>query len=399
MMNSISIKFYLHKNKKRNDEFKIYGRLIVDRKKSEFATNYYISSLKWDENKGRAKRNTNINDDLGEIENTINKIRRKIIDDGKPITSKIIILILKGDKKEKREFLKYMQDHISDLRAKGEHASNTINHYSASLHIYKAFIKYKYRRSDYPLKMMDYEFIKELDLFLMTDHRDQQGNNIKRNTANKHHSRLRTMLWKAFNESLITENPYTRFQLKNTPTTRTFLTPEEISSMRELDLSNNLVLDRVRDFFLFSCYTSLRFGDAYDLKMEDIITTNNNRKMISIKMIKTKEMVHVPLIDEAWDIIKKYEAETSRIVEGYILPRYSNQKINLYLKHIAVLVNITKELTHHVARHTFATIALNNSIPLEVVQKLLGHNSIRTTQIYAKMQTNTIEKEMEKFRI
>ena len=399
MTHSYSIKFYLNKAKSRGDEYKIYGRLIIDRKKSEFATNYFISEDKWDSAKGRARKNININEELGELENTINRIRRKFIDEEKPVSANGIISILKGDKKEKRELLEYMQEHINEIKLKGEHSPFTLNHYTTSQSIYKKFIKHQYNKEDIPINKIDADFIKAFDLYIMSVYNDRHNNNISRNTANKHHSRLRTIFIKAHSEGLMIENPYSRYQLRNNPSNRKFLTPEEIKRIIALDFSNNITLDRVRDFFFFSCFTSLRFSDAFNLKLSDIIETTEGKKMVSIKMEKTKEMVYVPLIEEALGIISKYDNESSRIIAGFVLPRYSNQKVNIYLKHIATLAEIEKELTHHVARHTFATIALNKSIPLEAVQKLLGHNSIRTTQIYAKMRTSTLEKEMEKFKI
>ncbi|MGD9994115.1 MAG: tyrosine-type recombinase/integrase [Salinivirgaceae bacterium] len=386
-------------NKPKFDTYKIYGRLIIDRRKTEFATNFYCEEKLWDKEKGRAKKNMVINDELSEIENNLNRIRRKLLDDGKPLSSRSIIAIYKGDKKTQRFLVEYMDEHIKEIREKKEHAINTVNHYSASKKIYQDFIKSAYKKSDFPIKEMNYDFVKAFDHYLMTKHTDRHGNNIKRNTANKHHSRLRTMLHKAHNEALILENPYTRFQLRNKPTNRSFLTSDEINRIIKLNFENNQVLDRVRDFFLFSCYTSLRFSDAYNLKMTDIIETSNSKKIISIEMDKTKEMVYVPLIAEAMELIDKYKDEDSRIVSNYVLPRYSNQKVNLFLKHIGTLAEIEKDLTHHVARHTFATVALNNGIPLDVVQKILGHSSIRTTQIYAKMLTSTLEKEMEKFKL
>jgi len=397
MNSSFSIKFYLNKNKEKAEQFKIYGRLIHDRKKSEFATNYYIDENKWDDLRGRAKRDQVINDELSELEAQINRIRRKLLDDEKPVSSRIILEILKGDRKEKRSLLEYTNEHIEEIIRKKEHAENTQNHYKSSRNIYAQFIKDELKRSDVTIHSIDYYFLKKFDDWMLSKYTDKLGRHVKRNTVNKHHSRLRTLLHKAVREGFIHNNPYRLFSLKNTPTNRPFLTIEEVNNIKSLDFSNNISLDRVRDFFLFSCYTSLRYSDAVKLRLKDIIETEEGKKLISIQMEKTKESVYVPVIPAAQEIIDKYEDDPAREVEGFILPRYSNQKLNSYLKMVATMAGINKEMTHHVARHTFATIALNKGMPLEVVQKILGHCNIRTTQIYAKMQTSTLEKEMEKF--
>ncbi|MBS2099127.1 site-specific integrase [Carboxylicivirga linearis] len=399
MADSFSLKFYLNKNKSRGkDEYKIYGRLIIDRRKSEFATNYYINENGWDVAKGRAKKNMAINDELTEAESEVNRIRRKLLDDGKPVSAKIIIQILKGDRKEKRFLLEYMAEHIEDMRKKGENAENTCDHYQSSYNIYEQFINNIYKNKDYPFNQINLEFIEQYDMYMLTMYRDPNGKKVKRNTINKHHSRLRTMLHKAVREEIISKNPYIHFPLKNTPTTRSFLTEEEINAIRKIDFSNNKTLDQVRDFFLFSCFTSLRYTDAYNLTTNNIIKTDKGKTALYVEESdKTKAPLHIPIISQTQEIIDKYNTHPDREVGGFILPRYSNQKVNDYLKNIAVLANIKKELTHHVARHTFATIALNKGIPLPVVQKILAHKSIRTTQIYAKMLVSTVEKEMEKF--
>jgi len=132
MNSSFSVKFYLNKNKGKGEQFKIYGRLIHDRKKSEFATNYYIDENKWDDLRGCAKRDQFINDELSELEAQVNRIRRKLMDDEKPVSSRIIAEILKGDRKEKRSLLGYTDEHIEEITYKKQHAQNTLNHYKSS---------------------------------------------------------------------------------------------------------------------------------------------------------------------------------------------------------------------------------------------------------------------------
>jgi site-specific recombinase XerD len=130
--------------------------------------------------------------------------------------------------------------------------------------------------------------------------------------------------------------------------------------------------------------------------MSDIIRDENEVSIISIRMGKTDDYVQIPLVEEAKEIVEKYSNSPDREILNFVLPRIKNQKINFHLKTIGNTVGIQKTITHHVARHTFATRALNRGIPIEVVQKLLGHTDLKTTQIYAKMLTSTVVKEMEK---
>ena len=243
---------------------------------------------------------------------------------------------------------------------------------------------------------IDFPFIEEYDHFMIVNYTDNYGKSIVRNTINKHHTRLRTILHNAVKEDLIVKNPYINFPLKNNKTHREYLTIEEINEIKDNDLGGNKSLQHVRDFFLFSVFTGLRYNDAYNLKMDNIKTDSNGNKIIQIIMEKTDDKINIPLLDEAHVIIKRYENDPAREVFGYVLPRYSNQKLNAYLKAITEICGIQKNITHHVGRHSFATLALNKNIPIEVVQKLLGHSDIKTTQIYAKMMTQTIVTEMQK---
>jgi uncharacterized protein YlbG (UPF0298 family) len=178
MNSSFSIKFYLNKNKGKGEQFKIYGRLIHDRKKSEFATNYYIEEDKWDDARGRAKRNQVINDELSELEAQVNRIRRKLLDDEKPVSSRIIVETLKGNRKEKRSLLEYTNEHIEEIIRKKEHAENTQNHYKSSRNIYAKFIKENMKRSDVTKHLIDYNFLKKIDDWMLSEYTDKMGRPI-----------------------------------------------------------------------------------------------------------------------------------------------------------------------------------------------------------------------------
>jgi integrase/recombinase XerD len=174
------------------------------------------------------------------------------------------------------------------------------------------------------------------------------------------------------------------------------LSQEEIDSIVDLDFQENKSLDMTRDIFLFSCYTGLRYNDAINLKMESI-SKINDQIYLRIDQGKTDERREIPILDTALKIIEKYTFCKERLVKNLVLPTLSNPKINQYLKYIANLAGITKPLSHHIARHTCATtILLDNDVPLETVSHWLGHNSVRTTQIYAKISHAKLDKESKR---
>ncbi len=266
----------------------------------------------------------------------------------------------------------------------------SLNKYKQSANTLSEFINSKYGISDVSIEQITYEFINGYDLFL------KQQYNLHKNTINKYHTRLKTLLQRAHSEGLINKQPYTNFKLVTVKSERSFLSQGDLSRIIELDLSHNESLDRVRDIFLFSCYTGLRFQDAQNLTEENL-TSLNRKHFIRFIQEKTSGPVDIPLLPIAKSIIDKYKNSTEREILKKLLPKISNQKVNSYLKIIGDLAGIKRTITHHMARHTFATtICLNNEMPLEDLSKLLGHSSIKTTQIYGRITQQRLSDSVEK---
>lgn len=169
---------------------------------------------------------------------------------------------------------------------------------------------------------------------------------------------------------------------------------EELSRLQNKELKIERIA-LVRDVFLFSCYTGLSFIDAWNLTKDNIGIGIDGNKWIFTACQKTKIASHIPLLLIAEDIIKKYEKHPMCVISGKLLPVLSNHKMNAYLKGIEDLCKITKELTFHIARHTFATtVRLSNGVPIESVSKMLGHKSIKTTRHYAKILDKKVSEDM-----
>lgn len=245
------------------------------------------------------------------------------------------------------------------------------------------------------IKSFTLSLISSWDDFLKEVVWNDKGDKLGVTTINKHHTRLKTIFNYAINRDDLDRNPYNNFRLSFPPANREYLTREEVDRIKEVNLNENKTLDKVRDIFLFSCYTGLRFGDAMALKMEDI-TLINGEPHIRVDQIKTGERREIPLLNPAKEIVSKYEWSGERTVYKRVLPKLTNQRVNQYLKVIANLASINKRLSHHIARHTCATtILLDNDVPLEVVSHWLGHVSIQTTQIYAKISHSNLKKQSD----
>jgi integrase len=191
-------------------------------------------------------------------------------------------------------------------------------------------------------------------------------------------------------------DPFVNIKLIEKKTDRGFLTDEDLEKIMKLDFEV-LRLEEVRDCFIFSCFTGLAHSDLARLKEDDIVTGTDGNKWIKIHRKKTDSLSRIPVLAVTQRIIDKYRDHPYCVNKGVLIPVKSNQKMNAYLKEIKNLAKIKTELTTHLARHTFATtVTLNNDVPIESVSKMLGHSSLATTKIYARLLDDKVGKDMSK---
>mgnify|MGYP000799694838 FL=1 len=202
------------------------------------------------------------------------------------------------------------------------------------------------------------------------------------NTTVRYLRYLKNVIQYAIANKWISDDPFAGKRFKRTKAERCFLTEPELQRIMALDLKAFPRLESVRDTFVFCCFTGLAFIDVHNLKPSDISTDSDGKIWIRKRREKTDELSVIPLLDIPQEIMRKYMTHPIVLAKGVVLPVMSNQKVNAYLKEIADLAKIPKYLTSHIARHTFATMPLNNHVPLETISKMLGHSDIKTTQIY-----------------
>ena len=175
---------------------------------------------------------------------------------------------------------------------------------------------------------------------------------------------------------------------------REFLSANELNNLETYKFLIER-LDRVRDLFVFSCYTGISYSDIMELTNNNLIIGEDGHNWIATKRLKTKTSVRVPLLGPAKNVLTKYKNHPVTKHSATLLPKITNEKTNLYLKEIADAVGIKKNLTFHMARHTFATtVTLSNGVPIETVSKMLGHTKLATTQIYARVLDKKISEDM-----
>ena len=339
--------------------------------------------------KGRAAEANNINRQLDNLKTAIDKAYTKQFDEfGYVVPEKIKNSILGIDKKNKT-LLEYFDMHNKQYAMKvGYSTSNiTYNRYKLLRERLESFLKENYSISDIPISEVTPVFLDSFYIYIRNNHKSEHNN------AMKTMQRLRKIFYFAKNTGLNIPDPFWNFNIGFETVEREFLTQKEIDTIKNKQFATKRV-EQVRDLFIFSCYTGLSYIDLYNLKESNIQTAFDNSLWIMSKRQKTNVHFNVRLLNTPIQILDKYKGSQ---IDGKLLPVISNQKVNEYLKEIADLCNITKNLTFHMSRHSFATtIALSNGVPIETVSKMLGHKSIKTTQICAKITDMKMSNDMQK---
>lgn len=214
------------------------------------------------------------------------------------------------------------------------------------------------------------------------------------NTAVKYIKNFHKIINQCLANGWLNKDPFANYKSKVKEVTREFLTEKEIETI----LNKRFVSERlelVRDIFILSCFTGLAYIDVKQLTLDNISLGIDGDKWIFKNRQKTETASKIPLLPVAQDIINKYAEHPVCKNENRLLPILSNQKMNAYLKEIVDVCEINKDLTFHIARHTFATtVTLSNGVPLETVSKMLGHTNLKTTQHYAKILDKKISEDM-----
>ena len=393
---TFSILFFL--KKKTNDkqaEAQIYMRITIDGQRSETSIKRSILPSQWDTNKYRAKPSYEFHRDLNHyLDHTRNQVfiqQQELEKRNKVISARTLRDCYLRRDDAKRTILQTYQEHNERLFHMIDNgiAYNTYKRHLTSKDHVERFIRLKYNRPDYYLKDITPEFIDRYESYF----RVERGCNT--NTTAKYIKNFAKIVRWAMKNEWISTNPLRNLKLKYEPVRKEFLTQDELDAIRE----KNFAIERVaivRDIFLFCCFTGLSYIDVHGLKYDNIVSLSETQG-IRVARHKTKQETFIPLLPPALDIIEKYRSHSTCISQNKVLPVISNQKMNAYLKEIADICGITKNVTCHTARHTFATtVTLANNISMESVSKMLGHSDMAITKIYARILDRTVINEMNR---
>ncbi len=393
---TFSVQLWADQKKAINGEALIYARITVDQKRLNISLKRKVAIGSWDaRNKkilGSSQTAKEFNRYLDLTKSRLYQCYQELSHEGVVITSKSIKQRFLNEDASNHTLLELMGYHTKKIEK--TLAAGTVRNFGVTENYINRFLKNK-KLKDIYLQQLNYQFLSDFENFLNSHYPDGHPKAMSHNTVMKHIQRLRKMVTLAYNLEWINSDPFRRWKMSFEKVNREYLSRRELEKLSTYHLPIDR-LDRVRDLFVFSCFTGMSFIDIKNLTKGNVwMGGEEGKKWISTFRQKTKSKVKFPLLKRADKILDKYDCHPVTEVSGTLLPTITNEKANLYLKQIADACGIEKNLTFHMARHTFATtIALNNGMPMESVSKILGHSKITTTQIYARITDQKMEADM-----
>lgn len=394
---SFRIHFVVRAYKAKDGKAPLYVAVTVNKEKCLIGLKQSIDLNNWDADKGVPKGNREqvktLNNYLDEVRLALGNCYKDMMLKGRVPSATTIKNLYLGEADENFTLTKLFTYHnessTEDLKW------STLKHYYVTQRYLIKFLGEAYKVSDIYLRELNYKFVKDFEVYLRNHKPKDHQKPLNNNGVMKHIIRLKKMVNLAQNLRWIDNDPFATYKLKMQKVNREQLSEVELKAIEGKKLPIER-LDMVRDMFVFSCYTGLSYVDMINLKPENIVANEEGDRWIRTCREKTLIPVNLPLLPQALTILDKYKNNIRALSDGRVFPIISNQKVNSYLKELADLCGITKNVTFHIARHTFATtVTLSNGVPIETVSKILGHTKITTTQIYAKVVERKLKEDMQ----
>ncbi|MFA6924393.1 MAG: site-specific integrase [Bacteroidales bacterium] len=379
----------------KNGALPIYARITISGQRAEFVIQKDVVEDIWDNNhscaKGTSKQARDINDYLELIKLKLREHKIKMEEHNELLTAHGLRNNYLGINNNNKTILEIFKEHNEKCKglADIDFSPATVERYITCYKHIEDFIKLKYKRNDLSLNEITPMFIADFEYYMKT------VRSCCNNTTIKYIKNFKKIIRIALANGWMKADPFVNIKYHMDDVDLDFLTEDELNILMKKEFKIER-LQQVKDIYLFCCFTGLAFIDVKNL-MNSNIEEINNQLWIKKKRQKTKNWCHVPIITPAIKILEKYKNHPKCIKSGCALPVLTNQKMNSYLKEIADLCGINKNLSTHTARHTFATtVTLANQVSMEVVSKMLGHSSINMTRKYARVIDDLINKDMQK---
>ena len=405
MRSTFKLLYYINRQKeKKNGKCIIMGRITLDGKVCQYSTGLEIQPELWNPDSGRAisvgKRHELltaeeceelrfINRRLDETEEKAKTIYQKYVEEIGYVSAEIIKNAVTGRAQAKDTLLLLVDEHNEEFskRVGIDRAESTFKKYRQFRRLIKDFLAYKYEVEDIPLRSLDMQFIINFNFYLSTIVQ------MKTVTLNDHLIILHKMARLALKQRTLKRDPFAGYKLEKVAVNHRYLTGEQFAKILSASLPTYR-LCHTRDLFVFSTFTGIGRADLANLTEENIITKKDGSKWIHISRQKTKAECWIKLLDIPARIIEKYRGEGK---DGHLFFVPETSSLSRNLKDIADICHLSIRLTYYMSRHSFATlICLSNGVPIETISKMMGHSSIRTTQIYAEITHQKVNSDMSR---
>lgn len=400
MRQTISVKFFARRDRAKEDGLvPIFMRIGIGLKRINIITKIYVKPADWSVQNCKLKTNN-------EESRRINKMlegfklkafdhQRELMTEGKEITLDNLKAKWYGTSMERpRMLMEVFKQHNAQMKAlvNREFSPLTLERYETSYRHTLEYMKWKFQIEDIDIKKLNYEFIADYEFWLKSQRK------CDHNTSVKYLSNFKKIVHICIKNGWLDRDPFVGFKMTKREVERPFLVNEELKRI----IAKQFVaprINQVRDIFIFCCYTGLAYADVEKLTREEITAGIDGEKWIWTSRQKTDTATRIPLLSQALEILDRYKDDPQCAIKERLLPVLSNQKMNTYLKEIADACDISKKMTFHTARHTFATtVTLSNGVPIETVGKMLGHRNLKTTQHYARILDLKVSEDMKNLR-
>ena len=388
--------FYIRRDKtNKKGEAPVFMRLTINGERADASIKRFIEPHAWNSAKGKANEKCRGGKDLNlyldAISANILRIQRDLELDKKEVSAQIILNHYLGKAQSDRHTLmEVFREHNEKCRALMgiNFAPGTVERYDTSLRLVKEFMRKTYQKEDCFLDEVSRQFVEDYELHLKTVRK------CSHNTTTRYLANFKKIVRIALAKGWMKKDPFAQIRFHLDPVEREFLEKQELKTMLNKAISITR-LAQIRDIFCFCCLTGLAFTDVQQLKPEHLVADIHGKIWIRKARQKTKNMCNIPLLAEAQKILDRYKEHPYCQTHGVLLPVCSNQKMNSYLKELADICGIRKNLSTHLARHTFATLTLASGATIDNVAKMLGHANVNMTRHYAKVLDSSIMRDME----
>jgi len=391
MRSTFNILFYINKQKiKKNGTCPIMGRITIDGKVVQYSAKEEIDPKFWDAKQGccTGKENKRINIRLNELKKEIEHCYQKSVEKNGYVTAEGIKNAIQGVGTNEVMLLKefaLMKEEIKNGIGI-THAQKTYYRYGNAYNVIRDFLKYKYDVDDIEFSKINKQFMEDYHFYLLT------VRNFATYSIQNYVRFLKHTIERAVNKEIIYRNPVRKYYADGRKSSRRWISREDLSTIMAKPHPKKNV-NKVRNLFILSCFTGLAYADIYNLKWSDIHTDKNGYKWIFKDRTKTTTECYIPLLDIPLSIIENFKGEKNT---DKVFDFFCYTTMNTHLKTLKDFYGLKKELTYHVARHTWATtICLSNSVPIETLSRTMGHRSIKTTQIYAEVTNMKMDEDMK----